>query len=227
MRILLDTHLLCDSLLAIGQAGPSGLTLNGESIEDEAAFFRAAAKVYFERGNESVQLQFRVQRTFDTKRLAQKFFFTHRNLIPRQGHVQIEMGEGVDLEDLYLHDALVQPQMVGIEGVCVFVQYTLKGGQFTTDVPEPLPSADPEEEAVSYRRGAVAIASAAGQVDVVFSTPLASPPTTVTPHVSHVTGDDAIDCELLQDTITALGFSVKLSAPAPNANYKLHYSAFL
>lgn len=227
MRILIDTTLLCDSDASVGQVGPGGLTLNGQSIVDEVAFFRAVALSYFDRGVESVDLQFRVQRSFDSHRLAQKFVFTHRNAVPRQGRLECIVGEGADVESIYLEDCIVQPSIASLEGVAVVVAYAIRGGQFSTDVPEPLPSADPAEDEVSFRRGKVSIASAATSVAVTFSAPLASAPTAITPLVSHASGEDAVDCELLEDTITSSGFSVKLSAATPSANYKLHYTAFL
>lgn len=227
MRILVDTTLLCDPDLPSQCIGPTGLSLQGESIVDEETFFLAVAKTFFERGGESITLQFRVQRIFETHRLAERFFLTHRNNVPRQGVVQFTAGLGSDTEDIYLEDAIVQPSMVSLVGTVVIVQYVITGGQFTTDVPDPLPSADPEEDAVSFRRGSVSIGNGDSTVDVTFSAPLTGAPTTVIPTVSHDLGDDAVDCELLQDTITDSGFSVKLSAATPNANYKLHYIAFL
>ena len=227
MRILIDNILLADAEPAAGLT-LSSVSLNGERIVDETTFFRAAARTYFDRGGQGVQLSLGVTREFPSLRLAQRFVLTHHNTVPGQGLIECIVGAGADVESIYLEDAILQPQIVSLEGVAVGINYTIRGGRFSTDTPaEPLPSADPEEEEVSYRRGAPSIASAAEQVDVTFSSPLASPPTTVTPHVSHVTGDEAIDCELLQDTITEEGFSVKLTAPTPNGNYKLHYSAFL
>lgn len=226
MRILIDTLLLADSALATGCVGPSGLSLNGQSIVDEVAFYRAAALTFFERGGESIDLQFRVQRHFDSARLAEKFVLTHRNDVPRQGRLTCTVGSTGDTEDIFLEDAIVQPSIVGLVGQSVVVNYAIRGGIFSTDVPDPLPSADPEEDEVSFRRGSVAITAAAETVDVVFSSALASAPTTVIPRVSNNTGDDSIDCYLLQDTITASGFTVTLSAPA-GTGQKLHYIAFL
>jgi hypothetical protein len=225
VEIFLDTYLLCSPNIALGRVGPSGMSLNGDSIVDPVPFFRALAIAYFARGGESVEWQFRVVRLFNTERLAHKFALLHRTQLPRQGRIKVTVGASGDTEDIYLEDAIVQPTAPSIVGTAVVVQYSVKGGIPSTDVPDPLPSTDPEEESVSFRRGKVSIGNGDETVDVTFSAPLAGD-LVISPRISHVSGEDAIDCELLEDTISADGFSVKLSAATTSANYKLHYTAF-
>lgn len=225
MRILIDTTLLCDPDLPSQCIGPTGLSLQGQAIVDEVAFFRAAALTYFNREGERVEMQFRVQRIFETNRLAERFCLTHRNNVPRQGLLQITVGIGADTEDIYLEDAIVEPSIVSLVGTVVIVQYSIKGGLFTTDVPEPLPSADPEEEEVSFRRGKVAIGNGDNTVAVTFSAPLTTSPA-VNANVITPTGGSPIGCTVIKESITTDGFTANLDASTPNGNYELHYTAF-
>lgn len=229
MEIYLDSLLLCSPNAALGRIGPLGMSRNGQQIVDDVAFFRAAERTFFARGSRGVQVSFAVEHQFASYLAAEVFFLTWENSVSTSGRLKCVCGVTGSTQDVYLEDCVVETvaQPPG-KGVSVTVQYTIKGPKFSTDVPaEPLPSADPEEKEVSFRRGSPSIANAATFLDVSFSSPLASAPTAISVQVSHVSGDDAIDCEIIQDSISTEGFTVNLSAPAPNGNYKLHYLAFL
>jgi len=226
VRILVDNTLLCDSALATGMVGPAGMSLNGESIEDVVPFFRAATKTYFDRAGENVVLQFRVERHFDTVRLAQKFFLTHRADVARQGAVTWEAGEGADIEDLYLSGAIVQLQMQRLDAVRVTVQYTIKGGAFTTDVPADLPaSPDPADDFIVRRRGSIQLTAADVGKTVTFSTPLSAVPTTVWAWISRPSGGQDIRAIPNQPSYTVDGFDCDFTGAIPDTTYYLEYIA--
>lgn len=226
MEISLDTYLLCSPNLALGRVGPTGMSLNGDSIVDPVPFFRALAIAYFDRGGESVEWSFRVWRFFASERLAGRFAIMHRTQLPRQGRIKVTVGASGDTEDIYLEDAIVQPSAPQIMGLAVLVQYNVKGGIPSTDVPDPLPSADPAEEEVSFRRGKVPIGSGEDTIEVTFSAPLTGTVIVPKPSVAVPVGQPAIEGKVIVETITTTGFTFELDAATPAAGYELHYTAF-
>lgn len=79
---------------------------------------------------------------------------------------------------------------------------------------------------VYYQTARPAIANAAQTVAVVFATAFAGTPVVPLPGVEKAAGgDDDIFCTGIYG-LTAAGFTAQLSAPVPNANYHLHWSAF-
>lgn len=225
MRISIATTLLADASLAL--APHSGLALNGQSIVDEAEFFRAAVATFYHRGVAGVTLTFNVERTFGTLRKAEAFVLTHFGAIPKEGLLTCVCGESGDTETIYLRNCVVEAAPIpGYRGLSVGVQYRIRGGAFETDVPaEEIPGAPEGGEAfVVLRRGKVSIAAAATSVAVTFTSPLAAVPV-VACNISRPTGGDVLRATLREDSITASGFTVDLSAAAPDANSKLHYVA--
>lgn len=71
-----------------------------------------------------------------------------------------------------------------------------------------------------------AIGSGAVTLAVVFGTAFASAPNVVGT-IQHPTGDPGITWNILSDTVTTLGFTVRFSAATPNANYKFAWMANL
>jgi hypothetical protein len=227
VQIKIETTVLADADLAVGRVGPFGLTLNGTQIVDEALFFRAASPTYFVRGGAGVALTFSVTRFFSSVRAAEAFALLHFGEIPREGLVTVTAGEEGDTQVLYLRDAALDGFIVpGTRGTCVVVQYTLRGGLWESDIPSEEIPGDPDngEEFVVMRRGKVSIAADATAVSVTFSSPLSASPV-VTPHISRPAGSPRIDCSLDEDSVSNSGFTVQLSAPTPDASYKLHYTA--
>lgn len=228
MEITIATTLLASPDLALGRVGPAGLAVNGQQILDDADFFRAAAPTFFVRGTEGVTLQFSVTRLFSSVRAAEAFILLHFNSTPLEGLLTCTCGDAGDTQTVYLRDAKVQTvQLPGYRGTSVGVQYTIRGAEFTSDVPpEEIPGEpdDGEGEFIVLRRGKIAIDAAAESVDVVFSSPLSSVPV-VTATVSRPAGSPKVGCTLDEDSVTITGFSVELDAPTPDGTFKLHYIA--
>lgn len=227
MRISIESTVLADPDISVGKLGPSGLTVNGQQIVDEAQFFRAAAPVFYARGTLGVVLQFTVHRIFATLAAAEAFALMHFNATPLEGLVTCVCGETGATQTVYLNDAVVEAvQLPSSRGLVVAVQYTIKGGAFTSDVPpEDIPG-DPDngEEFVVLRRGKVAIGAGVSSVVVTFSAPLAVV-TSVQCTISRPAGSPAIDAFVREDSITVNGFTVDLSAETPDTTYRLHYLA--
>jgi hypothetical protein len=228
VRILVDNTLLADSALTAGCVGPSGLTINGESIVDEVAFFRAATVSFFERGGESINLQFRVARNFASARLAEKFALMHRGNVPRQGIVTCVVGTSGDTESLYLEGAIVQPAIGSVIGTSVAVQYTIKGGAFTTDVPDDLPDEpDTEDDFVVRRRGSIQLTAADVGKAVTFSSPLEGAPTIVWAWITRSEGGRDIRAIPNKPSYAAEGFECDFTGAIPDNTYYLEYIAIL
>ena len=227
MQIKIETTVLADADLAVGRVGPSGLTLNGTQIVDEAEFFRAASPTYFVRGGAGVALTFSVTRFFSSVRAAEAFALLHFGEIPREGLVTVTAGEEGDTQVLYLRGAALDGFIVpGTRGTCVVVQYTLRGGLWESDIPSEEIPGDPDngEEVIMMRRGSVAITDGASSVVVTFSSPLSAAPV-VTCTVSRPAGGDAIWPIVREDTISTSGFTADLSGAVPDGTYKLKYLA--
>ena len=227
MRITIESTLLASSDPAVGRVGPSGLTLNGRQIVDDAEFYQAAAATVFARDNLGTVLQFSVQCLFSTIKAAERFALLHAGEVPRSGVVTAVCGESGDTLDAYLEGAAVEGvSILEVRGTAVRVQYTIRGGVWTSDVPDDLPGeSDETEDFIIMRRGQVTIGNGDDEVDVTFSAPLGALPS-ISFNVAVPTGGVAIGGTLLQDTITTNGFTVRLDAATPNGDYVLHYQAF-
>lgn len=225
MRITFETTQLASPDLALGRV-PFGLTLNGEQIVDDAQFFRAAAASVFARGNLGTVLQFSVTRLFSTEKAAEVFALTHAGAVPLEGLVTAVCGETGDQQTVYLEGAVLQAVAVqSVRGSSVVVQYTIRGGIWTTDVPDEIPGeSEASEDFIVMRRAKVPVAAAVDEVVVVFSAPLAAAPV-VKAELYGPTGSAAIGGQVLIDTITVNGFTYKCDAETPNDDYELHYIA--
>lgn len=209
-------------LAAGGLEGVSGLQLNGEQIVDEGGFFRAVAETFFARGRRRTTLAFSVERSFNTLRQAQAFVLTHYGDLPDQGDVVVTCGEGDDVQGVGLSDAVLATCAIeAMRGTSVRVRYELRGGAWTTDVS---PGEEPDDDVI--RRGTVALAESATEVEVTFSTAMSGTPTVVASVVTPE-GGDILTCTIEDGSISSTGFTAKLSFPAPGATYKLSYIAIL
>ncbi len=226
MRISIESTLLAAPELALGCAGPFGITLNGRQVVDDAEFFRAAAAAVFARENLGTTFVFSVTRLFTTEKQAERFVLLHAGAVPRSGLVTAVCGEAGDQETLYLEDAAIENVGLGeVKGTSVAVQYTIRGGLWTSDVPDEIPGETEEaEDFIVMRRGKVAIANGAVLKAIVFSSPLSASPV-VSFNISRPTGGAVIAGTLREDTVTVNGFTVDLDAATPNGDYVLHYTA--
>ena len=220
MRIQLANAVLC-----IGAAdGPSGLSLNGQLLLDEEHFYRATAASFFPRGNRSTTLVFAVTRCFGSLREAALHALQLPATVPGSGLLQVTVGEGSDVQTLYLPDCACEYVSPQILGVSVRTTYTLKGGLFTTDVPDTLPGTVDAGGALVMRRASVPIAAGAESVTVTFSAPLSAVPSVVA-SISRPSGSALVSCSVRSDSVTASGFVADLGSPTPDNTYRLDYLA--
>jgi hypothetical protein len=116
-----------------GLAGePGAFRLNQRTITDPATFFRAAAMAWFNRGNASVDLGFQVTRQFNSLKDAWVFLTLHANSLAGQDDLVLTCGEGVDVHEITLPDAVLASVSPVPIGVSVTVGYSFQGGQFTS-----------------------------------------------------------------------------------------------
>src|SRR4051812_21674017 len=103
------------------------LQFNGQEVVDVAEPLDAVTKFY-DRGNQSVSLEFAARREFSSLRLAQVFFFTHFSSIVKQGTCILECGGpgGGSTILLYLPDAVLAATSEGvINGLEVVHRYSI------------------------------------------------------------------------------------------------------
>lgn len=217
MRIRLDSSTLCDG----SPLAPSQLSINGTLVVDEEHFYRAAAASFFPRGNRSTVLSLTVELSFDSAAEACRYALLRPSTVPASGLLAVDLSDG---STLYLPDCACESVSPQILGSSVRTTYTLKGGLFTTDVPDNLPGTVDAGGALMMRRASVPIAAGAESVTVTFSAPLSAVPSVVA-SISRPSGSAMVSCSVRSDSITASGFTADLGAPTPDNTYRLDYLA--
>lgn len=203
------------------------VSVNGATVVEAVDIVRAAAKRFFHRGNDSLALQFSARREFATHREAQVFLLSHYSRLPKFGLCQIVCGAPGEVEQsvYFLNAVLAAMPQGGFSGVSVELQYMVQaGGPPLLALPGDfyLGSED------MILRSKQAIAAAAESVAVVFSQAFA--PGTAVIVTANVAKPSAaagnIFATVREDLVTVNGFTVELSAPTPDATYKLHWTAY-
>lgn len=218
MKITFANHVLAPG----GLEGVQGLSVNGEQIIDEAAFFRAIAATYYARGNEKTEISFTVARDHGSIKQAEVFVLMLRRNLPREGDCVITCGLPGDEQKVALLDAVLAPTQARYKSSTSFVTYTILGGLPETD---EIPDGEEIDPDVT-RRGEVSIPGGVLTHAVVFLNPMAGTPT-VTCNVMSPSGGDGIFAWPIKGTISATGFTVGLSGPTPSADYELSFIAIL
>ncbi len=219
MRITYGNAELAHPDLAKGRVGPRNYSLNGRQVVDEAEFFRALTTTIYGRGGRSVAAGFEVQRLFGTAAAALRFAHTHHNVLPDEGSLRLTL----DDETVECAAAVLEAvDVVEINGSALVLRYTFRGDKFEADA-APLPDIDD----TMIRRANVAIPADATSVDVEFATPLSGVPFVQVTVLMPTAGGDVITATVVEDTITAAGFTAELSGPPAGSGYKLSYRAEL
>lgn len=78
----------------------------------------------------------------------------------------------------------------------------------------------------NLQSGSGSVLSGANSLAIVFPVPFAAPPTVVA-SIGHPTGEANNIVNILTDTVTALGFTARLTGAAPSANYRILWHAHL
>lgn len=210
--------------LATGRLeGTSGSSWNGAQINDEVAFFRAAAASFFARGGRSTTFAFRVAKTFESEAALLFWAATHFSTLPTQA--DLILTDDDETVAVMLADAVIdQPRIANVIGVSLLIEYTFRGGLFESeDVPEDsvVPSAN------TVKTGTVTLAAAAESGSVAFAVGFGTIPK-VTVQLCPPTGGQTFNAYPIWDTITADGFDYELDAPVPaSGTYKLSWTAIL
>lgn len=204
-----------------GLEGPSGLSVNGDQVIDDAQFFRALATTHYARGNDSTSISFSVEREHASTKAAEVYVLMHRKNLPKEGDCVFYCGAPGDEQEVALIGAVLSTTGGSYLGRSTRLTYTIQGGLPQTDsIPEG-EEIDPEVT----RRGTVSIGNGANTVSVTFSTMAGVP--YVVPTVYCPSGGDSIWATVVDGTVTNSGFDAILSGPTPNGDYKLGYIAIL
>lgn len=213
MKVTYSTTLLASG----GLLGTTGANWNGQQINDEAAFFRAAAVSFYPRGNRSTIFGFGVNMPFNNEGAALLFAATFINTLPTQADLTVVDDAGtvaVVLANAVL-DSVSVPK---VDGNYVFIHYQFRGGVFTST------SSLPNSNVIG---GKTALAINDESKSVTFPLTFSSLPSVVDCWVVPPTGAPVlfIEARPLYDTISPTGFSAAIGFPIPANGYWLFWEA--
>lgn len=208
-----------------GVNGAYALSLNGQQINDEGAFFRAASVVPIARGNRSTDFSFNVTRTFNTVVDCEVFILTHFADISQQADLLCACNGVGDAatQDCVLSDAVLSSlRFSENRGLSVVVQYSFKGGLFVNeDVPDPPDGED------TLKAGTESLSLTDESKAVTFSIPFGSTPTAVMAIIHAPSGGFVIAVDVDRSTVSASGFTSRFGAAIPATGYFLSWIAVL
>jgi hypothetical protein len=109
------------------------LHINGSRNVQDAQFFRASARQFFDRGNRRTDVSFDTTRTFTSQLDAEKFLLEHETQFPGQGLVTFLAGvQGRGTASRYLRNATVESVSSSIKGCTTSHSYRITGGVMST-----------------------------------------------------------------------------------------------
>lgn len=208
-------------LAGSGIDGPSGLRINGQQVNDEAALFRASAVTYYPRRLKSTRVQFTRRWTFGSLRAAEQHCARHHAELSVQADLLLVAGITGDEQDLVLADAVFVDCTHEQLGTTVVTTYQFAGGLFTTEDVE-IPN---ESELV--KAGTETLAASDTSKAIAFSTPFGATPSGL--HVTLIApnGETGFEVWIDDSTISASGFTAIFGTAVPGAGYKLSWIAVL
>lgn len=195
--------------------------VNGQRMVQREHFLRAAAMAFFPRGGRTLSLEFTVGRQFDRGADAEAYMLTHFQSLPEKAdveiHLQAEPGEPVQVATLA--GAVLSAVPIGPrQGVWLgSIAYKLEGGTIngisTVPTPEPV-----------VRAGTASIPSGADTLTLTGLANMGGVPSQIVCTVRKpAAGDFNLVATVLDNSITATGFTVELSGVTDKAGYKLDY----
>jgi hypothetical protein len=205
--------------LAHGRVG-AGASWNGEPIIDEVQFFRAANATVFGRADGPERFSQRVWRFFATEAAALTFAGTHRSTLPLQGDLTLSDDAGTVA--LTMAAAVRAVRIAQIAGVAVLVEYTFTGSRFESDDVPDIPDDPP-----NVKTGVIDLEIGDESKAVAFAVAFGASPNFCDAVVTVPTGEAGIRASPIEGTITAAGFTAKLSAAVTVEGCKLRYFAAL
>lgn len=208
-----------------GLEGTSGANWNGTQVNDDLAFFRAAARSFTPRGGRETVFGFRVGRGFDTEALAAEFCGLHFGQLPVQGDLLLTDEESTFA--LTLADAVLESvRIADVIGTFVVVEYSFRGGLFTGS--ETVPDEDDiDADGNDTMKLNVENLSLNDETKaIVFITPFGGVPRKVNfvveaPGSSPGVGNAGVR------SVSASGFTAVFSAAIPDTGYKIRWEAQL
>ncbi len=207
-----------------GLEGTSGASWNGSQVNDEAAFFRAAAKSFFPRGSRETKFAFRVSRGFETEADAIEFAALHFGELPQEGTLLLTDEE--ETFALSLAGAVIEDFKAGdVKGVSLVVEYAFRGGLFTSeDVPDPDHTDEDGNDIMK-------IATVNLDVDdqektVTFVTPFGAAPRSIKLIIEAPGVAPGVAVVGIRDR-SATGFTAVFAAAIPDTGYVLLWEASL
>lgn len=217
MLIRFDNQLLADH----SSACAFDIRVNGDLVVEAAEVIRSTSKRFFYRGNESVQLQFSVTRTFATVQEAEVYLLTQFTARSKTGNCVIECGSA----QVLLQNAILTSSPSGsYQGTAVTTTFVIVAPSATTDFPTDLLLQTPDTMIV---KKSSSITSGAESLTIVFDAPFASKPVVTASVAKPTAGADNIFATVVDALTTSNGFTVELSAPVPATGYILNWSAIL
>lgn len=111
---------------------PGDLRINGQRVEQDAQFLRAAQARVFDRQNVMTTITFSIAREHASEQDAEYFILTHYADLPGNGTALLIAEDSTGREkNLYLENAVLVVTDHRHMGVSSFHDYTLKGGILT------------------------------------------------------------------------------------------------
>ncbi len=212
------------TLLASKATNPVyAVALNGQQINDEAQFFRAATITPIARGNRSTEISFSVTRTFNTVVDCEVFILTHLNALSQQADLLCQctgVGDAAEQDCTLSGSVLTSIRFSENRGLTVVVQYTFKGGLFVNeDVPPPPDGED------TLKAGTSDLSTSDESVTIVFAIAFGAAPSGITATLLVPGAGEGFSVWIDQSTVSAIGFTARFAAPVPDIGYKLSWIA--
>ena len=106
--------------------------INGSRNIQEAQFFRAIARQFYDRGNRKTEVTFDTSRSFNDQVTAESFILMHETTFPSQGLVTFLAGvSGKQTASRFLKNAAVEAVSSSLKGCTTFHSYRITGGIMT------------------------------------------------------------------------------------------------
>ncbi len=107
--------------------------INGARHLQDAQFFRAASRQFYDRGNRKAEITFNTSRQFADQVTAESFILLHETQFPGQFLATFTAGRtgGGSTASRYLKNAVVESVASSLKGCTTFHSYRLTGGVMT------------------------------------------------------------------------------------------------
>jgi hypothetical protein len=130
LKITLNNFVLADSPDPVPM---TNLRINGSRNIQEAQFFRAIARMFYDRGNRKTEVSFDTTRLFADQLSAESFLLMHETQFPGRGLVTLIAGQpGKQTASRYLVNAVVESVQSGLSGCTTKHSYRITGGVMQT-----------------------------------------------------------------------------------------------